>query len=97
MKVRSKEAVRNYSHGSFSPRLFHERAERGIILVTCENIALSRPSIAHVIHVAPWCKAAASGHGRNRDGKRPAVVRTRRRGASWGQTPISPARGEIGV
>src|SRR4029077_16801797 len=62
MKVRSHERVRTNSHVESRPRGFHQREERIIIVVTIEQLALSRPAIADVVHVTAKTEARFSGH-----------------------------------
>src|SRR5262245_66671956 len=63
VKVGPHQRERRNSHAVHRPRFFHQRDERVIIVVTTEENALSRPSIADVVHVSPRTLAMFSRHG----------------------------------
>src|SRR5437868_14983914 len=90
MKMRQHEAVRNYSHPEFGPRRFHHFEVAFMILVTLEQHALSRTSIARVIHVSTLSEPSLPCHGPNRYRNRITRFLSRpviSRGSRWGQTP----------
>src|SRR5690349_5435727 len=91
MKMRREEAVRNNSHLEFGSRVLHEPDEGFIILATIEEHALSRTTIAYVIHVSARCHSSAPCHGANRDRNQIARSRPHAKRAARGQ---APRRGE---
>src|SRR5258707_4570817 len=99
MNMRGHEAVRRNSYVRFAPRGFHEIGEGFIILATIEQHALSRASIARVIHVSTRGESSPSCHGRNRHRNRVAMIRREARETDpiRSQTPANTNWRRVGV
>src|SRR4051812_14544413 len=97
MKVVIEDVVRNDSHTDFRAGAFDERQHFAVFVVSLGNDALSRASIAHVIHEATRCYSTFSSHGDKRAGKPLASVVPSAARSKWGQTPEGAGKGRHGV
>src|SRR5689334_17548618 len=97
MKVVVEHVVRNDPHTDFRASALDQRQHFAVLFVSLGNDALSRASIAHVIHESTRSHSTLSCHGPKRHGNPLAAFSHCQAASTWGQTPRALGAGGRGV